>query len=243
MGEFLLFRLYAPLSSWGDIAVGEVRPSFAYPTKSAVLGLVAAACGVRRNETKRLEALRCGYGFAVRVLSRGTPLHDFHTAEVPSQKAVRKRVLATRKDELDALDPKDNPILSTRHYSCDAVSEVALWVLPGAPMSLTEVEEWLKCPQFTLYLGRKACPPALPLTPHRLPATSLMEAFEKARFPALPRPLRNTTATEVFWDRNRDVAPGFDTFQVFNRRDDPIDRGSWLFLEREEAHTLIKGSE
>ena len=36
------------MCSWGDIAVGEVRPSAVHPSKSAILGLIAAAIGLKR---------------------------------------------------------------------------------------------------------------------------------------------------------------------------------------------------
>ena len=41
--DYLLFRLYGPMASWGEIAVGETRHSAAYPGKSAIIGLLAAA--------------------------------------------------------------------------------------------------------------------------------------------------------------------------------------------------------
>src|SRR6266699_2816470 len=80
--EYLVFRLYGPMCSWGDIAVGEVRPSTMHPSKSAILGLVAAALGLKRPDTVRDEnerttlevahsTLAHGYGFAVRVDAPG----------------------------------------------------------------------------------------------------------------------------------------------------------------------------
>ena len=50
MRDYLVMRLYAPLASWGEIAVGEVRHSANYPSKSALLGLLGAALGVRRDD-------------------------------------------------------------------------------------------------------------------------------------------------------------------------------------------------
>ena len=50
MKDYLLFRLHGALASWGDIAVGDIRPSYRYPSKSAVIGLLAAALGVERDE-------------------------------------------------------------------------------------------------------------------------------------------------------------------------------------------------
>ena len=50
--DFLVFQLQAPLAAWGDIAVGECRPTMAYPGQSALLGLLAAALGVRREDAE-----------------------------------------------------------------------------------------------------------------------------------------------------------------------------------------------
>ncbi len=43
-------QLYGPLAAWGEQAVGGVRRSATHPSKSAILGLCAAAQGIRRDE-------------------------------------------------------------------------------------------------------------------------------------------------------------------------------------------------
>ena len=53
MREFLIFRLYGMMASWGDIAVGELRPTFDHPSRSAIVGLLAAALGIRRDEEEQ----------------------------------------------------------------------------------------------------------------------------------------------------------------------------------------------
>ena len=50
MADFLVFQLYGALASWGDIAVGEYRPSQGHPSKSAITGLLAAALGIERED-------------------------------------------------------------------------------------------------------------------------------------------------------------------------------------------------
>ncbi len=87
--DFLVFQLQAPLASWGDTAVGEYRGSYEYPGESALLGLLAAALGIRREEDLTLSGLRQGYGFAVGVQDGGTLLRDYHTAQVPGRAALR----------------------------------------------------------------------------------------------------------------------------------------------------------
>ena len=55
--RFLLFTLYAPMGSFGEIAVGERRMSWARPGRSAILGLVAAAQGVDRADEATMVKL------------------------------------------------------------------------------------------------------------------------------------------------------------------------------------------
>ncbi len=64
MTEFLCFRLHGPLASWGDIAVGERRPTSPHLSRSAVLGLVAGALGIRRDDADAWAELDRGVGFA-----------------------------------------------------------------------------------------------------------------------------------------------------------------------------------
>ncbi|MGH8674002.1 MAG: type I-E CRISPR-associated protein Cas5/CasD, partial [Burkholderiales bacterium] len=72
--DILVFRLYAPLASWGDVAVGEYRPSHAYPGRSALLGLIAAALGVDRGDEQRHRQLDDELAFAVAVFAEGSLL-------------------------------------------------------------------------------------------------------------------------------------------------------------------------
>ena len=63
----LLLRLAAPMQSWGTDSKFEWRRTERAPTKSSVIGLIAAALGRMRNESiDDLKALR----FGVRVDKR-----------------------------------------------------------------------------------------------------------------------------------------------------------------------------
>lgn len=50
----LLLRLAAPLQSWGSDSKFETRKTDREPTKSGVVGLLAAALGLRRDDTEGL---------------------------------------------------------------------------------------------------------------------------------------------------------------------------------------------
>lgn len=74
----LLLRLAGPLQAWDDSSRFTERRTREEPTKSGVLGLLAAADGRRRvDPVEDLAALR----FGVRTDQEGRLLRDFHTAD------------------------------------------------------------------------------------------------------------------------------------------------------------------
>lgn len=175
--ETLIFQLQGPLSSWGDTAVGEYRPSAEYPSQSAILGLLAAALGIEREDEQGHQSLRASCRMAIGMVNPGRLLRDFHTAQVPGSSDLKKRPHATRRDEL-ALPKHDlNTILSTRDYRQDASSLVALQACNGAVYSLARIADALRRPRFLLYLGRKSCPLAAPLNPCLSDAANLEAAM------------------------------------------------------------------
>ena len=112
-------------------------------TKSGVIGLLAAALGLRRDDAAGLARLN-GLHFAVRADREGSLLVDFHTA---NREEDRKKGKA--------------PYVTYRHYLQDAVFLVGLESEDTA--LLQELETALKHPVYPLYLGRRSCPPTLPL--------------------------------------------------------------------------------
>lgn len=73
----LLLRLAGPMQSWGSSSRFSRRNTDVAPTKSGVIGLLAAARGsdVRSHSPKLL-----GLQFGVRLDQPGQILRDFHTA-------------------------------------------------------------------------------------------------------------------------------------------------------------------
>lgn len=130
----LLLRLAAPLQSWGISAKFNRRGTERFPSKSGVIGLIAAAMGRRRDES--VEDL-CALRFGVRADSEGVLLRDYHTA-----KNVKLK--------------DDPPYVTPRYYLSDAVF---LAGLEGDETLLSEIDWALRNPVFPLYLGRRSCPP------------------------------------------------------------------------------------
>ena len=249
---FLLFQLYGPLASWGDIAVGEVRPSADRPSKSALLGLVAAALGLRREQEDDHRRLAASLRFACRLDHAGTYLHDYHTVQIPEGKGARG--LATRADEL-AYD-NVGTLLSYRDYYADVRAVACLWETPGVEryQPLEAFADHLRRPCFQLYLGRKACPPALPLMPYvDEEAENWKDALDRAaaryrlRLDCLlghPQHLERATAplqddpVRYFWEG--DDHAGLDDHRMeVERWDTPGSRTHWQFRPRREHMTTL----
>jgi CRISPR system Cascade subunit CasD len=267
--EYLLFRLYGPLASWGEIAVGESRHSAVYPGKSALLGLLAAAIGIRRDEEDRQAALAAGYRFAVKVISAGHPLRDYHTTQAPD--SVGKFIYRTRRDELVVGKERLGTILSSREYRCDALSLVAIKPEAGSPYTLSEIRETLLMPRFHLYLGRKSCPLAAPLNPLIRSAEGFGEALDNYPHGALfisdyllgmamketakdarlaDHPMLAGLSREdgyVFSYGNHPVRYYWEgesgdlvSHQALTRHDQPLSRTRWQFAQRTEYLRLGK---
>lgn len=240
--DYLVFQLQAPLSAWGEPAVGEFRPTANYPSESALLGLLAAALGIRRGEEETHAALHRGYGFAIGVLSSGRLLRDYHTAQVPGRVSLKSRPHNSRRDELNL--PKDelNTILSTRDHRQDAASLVAVQVRDGAPYALSDVAQALAKPRFTLYLGRKACPPALPLNPQIIVAENALAALQVYQQVLAERNGETALAFErIVWGAGIESGAAHDLEVV--RKDRVLSREHWQFGDRIEYVALARQGE
>ena len=152
----LFLRLEGPLQSWGvQESKFVIRRTIEAPTKSGVIGLLCAAMGIPRKEAsdKWLPELS-GLCMGVRIDRPGIRWWDYHTIG-----ARMEMPTAEGKSKL-------GPILTRREYLCDASFLV---VLQGNPVLIQQISDSLIKPVWTLYLGRKCCPPSRSILEH--PAT------------------------------------------------------------------------
>ena len=136
----LLLRLAAPLQSWGTDSKFETRRTEREPSKSGVMGMLAAALGLRRDQSRELRELTAVLRFGVRVDREGELLRDYHMAH---------------KD-------KKTSYVTNRYYLSDAVFLVGLE--SGDRALLERLDDALRHPAFPLFLGRRSCPPTPPLS-------------------------------------------------------------------------------
>lgn len=155
----LLLRLAGPLQSWGSSSKFNTRHTRAEPTKSGVLGLIAAAQGRRRTDPiEDLLTLR----FGVRVDQPGVLVRDFQTAVQWN---------TTKQESMP---------LSYRFYLADAVFVAGV---SGDLELLKGVDQAIRRPIFPPFLGRRSCPPARPLSMGVVDAT-LEDAMRSAPWQA-----------------------------------------------------------
>lgn len=245
--RFLCFRLYAPIASFGDVAVGERRPTLRAPTRSMALGLVGACLGLRREDSDQQAALDSSFGVASRTDAEGVLLVDYHTAQAPDTARLRafgrrmSRPPATRREELSCtLDAKGERTalgtqLSSRQYRCDAVFAIALWVRGEKERwSLEQLAEALRRPIFPPYAGRRAAVVALPFEPQLREAEDPVDALRSVRFSfdGQLEPILKTQETRTY--RWEGVWPHLEPDRTEVRRDLVASRSRWQFTTREE---------
>lgn len=138
----LLLRLVGPMQSWGTTSRFDQRDTGKEPSKSGVIGLLAAALGIDREEWDRLEPLTY-LSMAVRHDRPGVPKRDYQTAQQIIS-ADRKKVHETA--------------VTTRDYLADAAFLVGL---EGTDEALLKcAHDALRNPMWPLALGRKSYVPS-----------------------------------------------------------------------------------
>lgn len=125
------------MQSWGTSSHFETRNTDYYPSKSAVIGVIAASFGYKRDDEK-IEELNA-LDFAVRVDQVGLLKKDYHIASKYKNDGSFERNYVTN-----------------RYYLEDAIFVVAI---------SSEDEQWIeeiyvaiKNPYFQQFMGRRSCP-------------------------------------------------------------------------------------
>ncbi|MFF7928786.1 type I-E CRISPR-associated protein Cas5/CasD [Streptomyces mirabilis] len=189
----LVLRLAAPLQSWGGPSRYNRRDTLPQPTKSGILGLLAAADG-RSREASLSDLL--GLHLGVRVDQPGTLLRDYHTVS-----DHRGLPLPSAKVDAKGLQKKTSPAKYTgvtqRYYLQDAVFTA---VLRGPAPLLAGLEHAVRQPAFPLSLGRRSCPPTGPVSLGLRPDADLQEVLADVPWQASAHRRRQVRTPQVVLD-------------------------------------------
>lgn len=173
----LLLRLAGPMQSWGTTSRFDQRDTGKEPSKSGVIGLLAAALGIDREDWEQLAPLA--------QLAMGVR-HD--------RPGVLKRDYQTAQNIISADRSKTHKTAVTfRFYLADAVFLVGL---EGPDRAMLEsAHEALRNPVWPLALGRKSYVPSEPIwLEGGLVDAALLEAL--AMWPWISPPRRFESAPE-----------------------------------------------
>lgn len=162
--KFLMFTLAGPLISFGETARWDHRSTEDMPTKSAVIGLLGCCLGLPRGDTG-LCRLDEKLHMAVWRERSGPILTDYQTVQSPTGAILN----AMRK-------PRGSTIVTPKQYLQDAVFHVLLY---GDETLLLKCEAAMRHPKWVVSLGRRSCPPSMPVVPRVFEEGSVKEALEK----------------------------------------------------------------
>lgn len=162
----LAFYIDAPLQSWGSASRYQHRETQAYPTKSALIGLIAAALGIDKNSHAEAAELQAITRLLLTVVRLDKPSNkpsrftDFHTVGG----GYDKKALSWERMSIPqkASGAPFGTVITHRSYLSDACF-VALF--EGDADVLVRVRSALLNPVWGVWFGRKTCLPASPLTP------------------------------------------------------------------------------
>jgi CRISPR system Cascade subunit CasD len=144
----LLLRLVGPMQSWGTTSRFDERDTGKEPSKSGVVGLFAAALGIKRESWTDLEPLTRLF-MGVRHDRPGIPKRDYQTAGCAPTDTIIKA---------DGKPARDGGVVSQRFYLADAAFLVAF---EGDDRKLLEkANAALRDPAWPLALGRKSYVPS-----------------------------------------------------------------------------------
>ncbi|MFF4734471.1 type I-E CRISPR-associated protein Cas5/CasD [Streptomyces sp. NPDC001262] len=190
----LLLHLSGPLQSWGTHSRFNERDTARFPTRSGIIGLLAACLGRRRGEpVDDLARL----SLTTRTDRPGILLRDLHTVGggLPAKATVTTAEGKKR-------PPAQGTLLSHRYYLADAAFTAALTGTNQA--LLTECAQALNFPHWPPYLGRRSCPPEGPLLIGLLPNP----LHHLLVLPLARSPQRNAVSVDFHSDTPLDHLPG-----------------------------------
>lgn len=148
MKKTIKLHLCGPMQAYGKKPVGNYIATHHQPTKSAVAGILACCGGIKRNDPRYQE------------------IKDSIEISVESYKTPRRgEPLVPLAEPMIIVDFQANSTgkettFTRKEYICDAYFIVHL---TADADKIDQYIVWLDDPYWAPYLGRKNCPPSLPI--------------------------------------------------------------------------------
>ena len=156
--SYLSLLLDGPMQSWGFSSQFRFRTTGLYPTKSGVIGILAAAMGIDKYSSRAAEEI--SKLSELKMVSIALPRNDCLYSDSQAEPSLLIDYHTVK--ETKSADNKKllNAVQTMRHYLCDRRFGI---LLTGDSNLLHQVAEALKNPRWGIWLGRKCCIPSTPL--------------------------------------------------------------------------------
>jgi len=171
--KVLAFYVDAPLQSWGVSSQFDRRNTELHPTKSGVVGILAAALGIdfdsltEEAEIAELAGLRMTtYGIDKNAGYSAARLTDYHTIGGGWQETHKKdpaNLFAKLSVPRSANSPAPWGVVQT--WRCYLVDAKFVVFLEGNSEVLEKCRASLENPKYGVWFGRKSCIPSTHLSP------------------------------------------------------------------------------
>ncbi|MGD0816215.1 MAG: type I-E CRISPR-associated protein Cas5/CasD [Verrucomicrobiota bacterium] len=154
---WLALLLDGPMQSWGHSSRFDRRTTALHPTRSGIIGILAAALGINKYGPDEGEKLA---RFApLRITTVSLPRRDHRGNERFFRRMEDYHTVTGIRRASGTVDA-DATVQTYRHYLLDARFGV---LIEGPVTLLEEIAAALRNPRWGVWLGRKCCPPASPL--------------------------------------------------------------------------------
>jgi CRISPR system Cascade subunit CasD len=179
MPDFLILKLEGVMQAWGGHTFEDLRPSHDFPTRSGLVGLLAACLGLNRQDREEQARLSQSVRFAMRVDHKQLEWEEYGQKRRKILQPIKMTDYHTIREARRAnRQPKEGQtVQSWREYLYDTAFTVAIGQTESASITLERLCEAVQRPVFTPFLGRRACPLTRPLLHGVVQADSLFSAL------------------------------------------------------------------
>lgn len=215
--DCLILRFDAPLMSFGSVVVDQLNPTWHFPGKSMLAGLLGNALGWDHRDADMLQALQDRLRIAARWDAEPVPLTDYQTVDLgqPFMMDTGWTTRGKREDRGKGDATKATHIRYRDHWA-NGVATVALTLDGEGRPTVGDLESALRTPARPLFIGRKPCLPAAPLLIGRREAQGVKAALAAEPLADIG-PRRRPHPLHALWPLDEGL--GASSEERFDRRD------------------------
>ncbi len=215
--DVLMLRFDAPLMSFGAVVVDQNNPTWRFPGRSMLAGLLGNALGWDHRDAARLQILQDRLRFAARWDAEPVLLTDYQTVDL-GQDFMIDTGWTTRgyREDRKGGSAATGTHIRFRDYWANGVATVALTLIGTGSPTVVDLEYALRTPARPLFIGRKPCLPAAPILVGRRQATGVKAALAAEPLADIG-PRRRPRVIQALWPLEEGQGAG--TEERFDRRD------------------------